>query len=223
MDNEKILNIFKKFIDNYLNIHGLILIPVKVEQSFKRYDRINIYFDLENPNNSSYLSTVVQDHIYDETEQFEPFINKKIDVFFTPNVKLGLNLNGDTLSKVEKIFDSVKVIEFTIGPPLTGYLDAITDKKYKLFVKSIGVETSYYDDESFYIYNKVKVLRATLDGKTHNSNDVIKEYVDNFLLNKETYYETETYYSEVDRVLNSKLINATNESVAGYYDTKFIR
>lgn len=221
MDNEKILSLFKKFAGSQLEIHGLILIPIKVEPSFKKRDVINMYFDLKNPNDVCYITTSVQDFIYDETEQFQEFINAKIDVFFTPNVKLGLHLNSEVLSEIKKIFNSVKVIEFDLNDTKTTdiYGKGIR-QDYQIFIKSIGVSSSYYDDESFFLYNDVKGLRATLNGKPYDLKDAIQLYLEVFLSNKETYYESEKYYLKVDSLFSKHPL--VSSDIASYYDTRFI-
>ena len=217
-DNEKILKLFKQFAGDPLEIKGLVATPVKVEPSFKRKDRTNMYFRVQNPNDVSYFSPIVQNYIYDETEEFGDFINEKIDVFFVPSFKLGLYLNEELKSKIQKVFDSVNVIEFTTGTPFIGY------ERYKLFIKSVGVSTAFWDDESFYIMNNVKAVRAEKNGDWWDPKVVVSEYVDGFLINKESYWETENLYSKVDNILNDYplFINPSNQ-IAGYYDTKFIQ
>ena len=218
MENEKILKLFKQFAGDPLDIKGLVVTPVKVEPSFKRKDRTNMYFRVQNPNDVSYFSPIVQNYIYDETEEFGDFINEKIDVFFVPSFKLGLYLNEELKSKIQKVFDSVNVIEFTTGTPFIGY------ERYKLFIKSVGVSTAFWDDESFYIMNNVKAVRAEKNGDWWDPKVVVSEYVDGFLINKESYWETENLYSKVDNILNDYplFINPSNQ-IAGYYDTKFIQ
>ena len=218
MENEKILKLFKQFAGDPLDIKGLVVKPVKVEPSFKRKDRTNMYFRVQNPNDVSYFSPIVQNYIYDETEEFGDFINEKIDVFFVPSFKLGLYLNEELKSKIQKVFDSVNVIEFTTGTPFIGY------ERYKLFIKSVGVSTAFWDDESFYIMNNVKAVRAEKNGDWWDPKVVVSEYVDGFLINKESYWETENLYSKVDNILNDYplFINPSNQ-IAGYYDTKFIQ
>jgi hypothetical protein len=218
MDNEKILKLFKQFAGDPLEIKGLVATPVKVEPSFKRKDRTNMYFRVQNPNDVSYFSPIVQNYIYDETEEFGDFINEKIDVFFVPSFKLGLYLNEELKSKIQKVFDSVNVIEFTTGTPFIGY------ERYKLFIKSVGVSTAFWDDESFYIMNNVKAVRAEKNGDWWDPKVVVSEYVDGFLIDKESYWESENLYSKVDNILNDyPLFTDPYGNTAGYYDTKFIQ
>jgi hypothetical protein len=218
MDNEKILKLFKQFAGDPLDIKGLVVTPVKVEPSFKRKDRTNMYFRVQSPNDISYFSPIVQNYIYDETEEFGDFINEKIDVFFVPSFKLGVYLNDELKSKIQKVFDSVKVIEFTTGTPFIGY------ERYKLFIKSVGVSTAFWDDESFYIMNNVKAVRAEKNGDWWDPKVVVSEYIDGFLIDKENYWETENLYPQIDNILNDyPLFTDPYGNTAGYYDTKFIQ
>ena len=218
MDNEKILKLFKQFAGDPLDIKGLVVTPVKVEPSFKRKDRTNMYFRVQSPNDISYFSPIVQNYIYDETEEFGDFINEKIDVFFVPSFKLGVYLNDELKLKIQKVFDSVKVIEFTTGTPFIGY------ERYKLFIKSVGVSTAFWDDESFYIMNNVKAVRAEKNGDWWDPKVVVSEYIDGFLIDKENYWETENLYPQIDNILNDyPLFTDPYGNTAGYYDTKFIQ
>ena len=218
MDNNKILNLFKQFAGDPLDVKGLVVTPVKVEPSFKRKDRTNMYFRVQNPNDVSYFSPIVENYIYNETEEFGEFINEKIDIFFVPSFKEGIYLNEELKSKIQKVFDSVKVIEFTTGTPFIGY------KRYKLFIESVGVTTAYWDNDIFYIMNNVKAVRAEKNGDWWDPKVVVSEYVDGFLIDKESYWETETLYSQIDNILNNyPLFKDPHGDTAGYYDTKFIQ
>ena len=218
MDNDKILNFFKKFAGDPLDVKGLVVTPVKVEPSFKRKDRTNIYFRVQNSNDVSYFSPIVENYIYNETEEFGEFINEKIDIFFVPSFKEGIYLNEELKSKIQKVFDSVKVIEFTTGTPFIGY------KRYKLFIESVGITTSYWDAETFYIMNNVRAVRAEKNGDWWDPKVVVSEYFDGFLIDKESYWETETLYPQIDNILNNyPLFKDPHGNTAGYYETKFIQ
>lgn len=55
-DSRKILELFKKFARNRIDIHGLIVIPVKVEISSKDVNAYVMYFDIKNPNDVPYFT-----------------------------------------------------------------------------------------------------------------------------------------------------------------------
>ena len=216
--NKKILKLFKQFAGDPLDIKGLVVTPVKVEPSVRRNDRTNMYFEVQNPNDVSYFSPIVENYIYDETEDFGDFVNEKIDVFFVPSFKQGIYLNEELKSRIQKVFNSVKEINFTLGTPFVGY------ERYKLFIESVGVSTSYWDNESFGLYNNVKVVRAEKDGEWWDPKVVVSEYLNVFLPDKESYWETENLYLQIDNILNNyPLFKDPYNNVSGYYDTKFIQ
>ena len=216
--NKKILKLFKQFAGDPLDIKGLVVTPVKVEPSVRRNDRTNMYFEVQNPNDVSYFSPIVENYIYDETEDFGDFVNEKIDVFFVPSFKQGIYLNEELKSRIQKVFNSVKEINFTLGTPFVGY------ERYKLFIESVGVSTSYWDNESFGLYNNVKVVRAEKDGEWWDPKVVVSEYLNVFLPDKESYWETENLYLQIDNILNNyPLFKDPYNNTSGYYDTKFIQ
>ena len=218
MDNKKILNLFKQFAGDPLNIKGLVVTPIKVEPSLRRDNMTNMYFSVKNPNDVSYFSPIVENYIYDETADFEQFVNEKIDVYFVPSFKTGIYLNEELKSKIQKVFDSVKVIEFTTGTPFIGY------ERYKLFIESVGVSTAYWDEETFYIINNVRAVRAEKNGDWWDPKVVVSEYLNVFLPDKESYWEAENLYKQIDYILDDyPLFVDLFSNTSGYYDTKFIQ
>jgi hypothetical protein len=196
----------------------LIVTPVLVEPSFKTKGQYNIFFNFKNPNNVSYLTELVLNELSEDVYSFESIINEKMNTYLVPTIKKGLYFNNELKEKIQNVFDSVKIIKFVTGTPFIGY------KRYEIHVKSIGFKTSHYDDDSFYIYNHVKPIKATKNGEEIDVEDAIFEYYENFLPDKETYWETENLYSPIDAILNQyPLLTDRFGHLAGYYDTKFIR
>jgi hypothetical protein len=220
MDNETILKLFKKFAGDPLNVKGLLVTPIKVEASFKTFrgaDLTNIYFRVTNPNDVPYFSPIVEDYIYNETEDFESFVNEKIEVYFVPSFKTGMYINEELGSKIQKVFNSVKVIEFTTGTPFIGY------KRYKLFIESVGLSIGGWDSETYYILNNVKIKSAYKNGEPCDITEAKDEYTEVFLPDQDSYWETEHLYMEIDNILNDyPLFSDPYRNVVSYYDTKFI-
>ena len=225
MDNEKILKLFKQFAGDPLDIKGLVVTPVKVEKwpnTMKLGPRsgqgVNMYFRVKNPNDISYFSPIVENYILDETDNFGEFVNQKIGVYFVPSFKEGIYLSEELKSKIQKVFDSVKVIEFTTGTPFIGY------ERYKLFIESVGVSTAYWDNDSFYIMNNVRAVRAEKNGDWWDPKVVVSEYLNVFLPDKESYWEAENLYKQIDYILDDyPLFVDLFSNTSGYYDTKFIQ
>jgi hypothetical protein len=212
MESEKILKLFKNFIGGKLNVDGLVAVPYDIQPSYRNKERISIYFKMFNPNDVSYFSSLVEGILFDETDEFGEFINKKIDVIFDPDFKNGLYLNKELTSRIQKVFNSVKVISFTIGY-----------KRYKLYIESVGISTAHWDDDSYYILNNVKVLRAEKNGEPCDTKEAVNEYTEIFLPDQENYWETETLYKEIDVILNDyPLLTNTYGHTSSYYDTKFV-
>jgi hypothetical protein len=218
MDTEKILELFKKYAGDKINLYGLIVTPVLVETSFKTKGQYNIFFNFENPNNVSYYTIIVENELSEDVESFESIINEKINTYLLPSIKRGLYFNNELKEKIQNVFDSVKIIKFVTGTPFIGY------ERYEIHVESVGFKTYAYDDESLYIENNVKALKATKNGEEINIQEAIFEYVDEFLPNVETYWETENLYNPIDYILNDyPLLTDRWGHIAGYYDTKFIQ
>ena len=218
MDTEKILELFKKYAGDKINLYGLIVTPVLVEPSFQIRNAYNIFFDIENPNNVSYFTEIVVGEIDDDVETFQSMINERLYVLLSPKTKKGIYLNKELQQKIQNVFDSVKTIKFVTGTPFVGH------KWYEIHIESVGFKTNAYDTDSFYIINNVKPLKATKNGEDVDIQEAIYEYVDEFLPNVETYWETENLYNPIDYILNDyPLLTDRWGHIAGYYDTKFIR
>jgi len=219
MDRVKLLKLFKRFAGDEIDLHGLKCIPVRVGEEIisKNHNKpyYPIEFKIENPNKVSYFYSIVEEELMDIVQEFGEYVTYK----FTPEVSWNdtpkFYLNNETKNKIEEVFDSVREIKFTTGTPFVGY------KRYVINIESVGMRLGWEDAETYYIDNKVKLISATLNGEKTDVVDVIEEYIDNYLYFKETYYETEKYYVNIDTILNQEpLLKA--DWIATYYNTKFI-
>ena len=219
IDNEKILNLFKRFAGDEIDLHGLKCIPVRVGEEIisKRHNKpyYPIEFKIENPNDVPYFYSIVDEELLDIVMEFEEYINLKLTTRVLWGEQPKFYLNDKTRDQIQKVFDSVREIKFTTGTPFVGY------RRYVINIESVGLKTKNFDSDSYYIDNTVVLLSATKNGENIDVNDAINEYIDEFLPQVETYYETEEYYEGVDQVISQyPLLNA--DYVATYYDTKFI-
>lgn len=222
MKEEKILKLFKNFVGEEVNIFGLQCIPVGVGEygsdgSWDPNPFHPIHFKIKNPNNVSYFYAIVYEELLELLEEFTQYINIRL----RPNIiwedaQPKFYLNDETRNKIQKVFDSVRKIEFTTGNLDVGY------KRYVIEISSIGFNNKYFDLESFYIQNKVVSISATKNGKNVDVNEAIYQYKDEFLPKVETYYESEEYYKKIDEIITKHpLLNA--DYIVTYYDTKFIQ
>jgi hypothetical protein len=219
MDQEKILKLFKRFVGNEINLHGLKCIPVIVgekivDRHYKPYYPIG--FKIENPNDVSYYWAIVDDDILDILTEFEDYVGIKLDTHILWDEQPKFYLNEKVKNQIQNVFDSVREIKFTTGTPFIGY------KRWIIQIESIGLKTRHYDPESYYIDNTVVAISATKNDENVDVNEAINTYIDEFLPRAEIYYETEEYYQDIDQVIAQyQLLNA--DYVATYYETKFIR
>lgn len=214
MEKSTILKLFKKFEKDEINLHGLKCIPVRVgENTISSY--YPIQFKIENPNKVSYFYSIVEEELIGLVQDFGNYVNYEFTVEVIWDDLPKFYLNKETKNEIQKVFDSVRKIEFTTGTPFIGY------NRYVINIKSVGMKLGWEDDENYYIDNKVKPISATLNGKKTDVIDAIEEYIDNYLYNKETYYETEMYYINIDSILNQEpLLKA--DWIATYYKNEFI-
>jgi hypothetical protein len=219
MDQEKILKLFKRFVGNEINLHGLKCIPVIVgEKIVDRHSKpyYPIGFKIENPNDVSYYWAIVDDDILDILTEFEDYVGIKLDTHILWDEQPKFYLNEKVKNQIQNVFDSVREIKFTTGTPFIGY------KRWIIQIESIGLKTRHYDPESYYIDNTVVAISATKNDENVDVNEAINTYIDEFLPRAEIYHETEEYYQDVDQVIAQyPLLSA--DYVATYYDTKFIR
>lgn len=214
MEEQKVLKIFKNFIGGIVDLHGLRCEPVKVDLHGSSYITKNpkyfIRFQIDNTNDVSYYYSIVEDELREITYEFGDFLNIKFEPLVNFEEGKKLYLSDELRSKIQEVFNSVRVIEFSED-----------NEEYRIYVQSIGIGTSYFDEESFRLLNKVTPLKAEKNGETVNVLDAITVYEEYFLPKRQSYWETENLYMEIDQMLTDyPLLSA--EYVATYYDTKFI-
>jgi hypothetical protein len=220
INQEKILKLFKRFAGDKIDLFGLKCIPVRVGDEIisKRHNKpyYPIEFKIENPNDVSYFYSIVDEELLDIVMEFEEYVGLKLTTKVLWDEQPNFYLNDKTRDQIQKVFDSVREIKFTTGTPFIGY------KRWEIQIKSVGLKSKHFNDDVYYIENTVVPLSATLNGENIDVNEAITEYIDEFLPTKETYYESEEYYEEIDEIITKyPLLNA--DYVATYYDTKFIR
>jgi len=220
MDRERILKLFKRFAGETIDLKGLKCAPFGLGEEIisKRHNKpyYPIEFKIENPNDVSYFYSIVDDELLDIVMEFEGYVGLKLTTRILWDETPKFYLNDKTRNQIQKVFDSVRKIEFTTGTPFIGY------KRWVIQIESVGLKNKHFDDDVYYIENTVVPLSATLNGENIDVNEAINTYIDEFLPHVETYYESEEYYRGVDEVITQyPLLNA--DYVATYYDTKFIR
>jgi hypothetical protein len=167
------------------------------------------------PDDVSYFSPLVEDYILDEADEFGGLINKKIGVYFVPDFKIGVYLNEELKSKIQKVFNTVRVLKF---------YDDNLENVYKIFIDPVGISTASYDNNSFYILNNAKIKRAEKNGEWWDPEVVRRIYMYEFLPEMESYWETEGLYAPIDDILNEyPFLTSLYGHTSSYYETMFVK
>ena len=218
MTEATVLKLFKEFTNGAVDLFGLKCTPIVINSIHEPEESTyHIGFEIENPSNVSYFGPIVHEELFELVNSFGEYINIKVaPIILWGHNRTEFHLNGEIRNKIQKVFDSVRELKFTTGTPFVGY------RRWVIQVESIGIGPSSWDDDAYYIQNKVKGLSATKNDESVSVDDAIDEYFNVFLYEKETYYESEHLYSELDSIITKyPLLNANY--IATYYDTKFIR
>jgi len=215
MTPEEIKNLFIKFYDQTINLDGLVLFLDDVEQNNSLY--YDFYFKMSNPNDVSYYKGIVTEELKTFVDDFCSYLN--IEAISTIlGTEETLYFNQELYNRIENVFKKVKYIDFDHS-----YYQPATNQQvelnYRIYFDHIKIK-EYWDYDSIVIYNVVRPTKALLNGKDCSIRTAIYAY-DEFLSDKETYYETEKYFLEIDTILSEYPL-VSSDYMAQYYHIKFI-
>lgn len=215
MDKDLIIKLFKEYYGETFDIDGLVMYLVDVEKERDCYD---FFFNFDNPNDVSYFYSLIADIIDEIVSDFSKYISIETTrgmVNFS-NSQPRLYLDRNLKNKVKNVFKKMQFIEFN-----TWIGNSEFSSKFRIYGESIGIKL-HWDSDSYSIVNKFNPISATLDGEVVELSYAIQSY-DDFLSDKETYWETENIYSEVDSFFSERkyplLVN--DAWIALYVDTEF--
>lgn len=215
MDKDLIIKLFKEYYGETFDLFGLSLYLTDVQKEYNSYD---FFFNFDNPNKIPYFYSIIADKVDEIVSDFSKYISIETtrSMINFKEDQPRIYLNKDLKNKVKKSFNDVKFLEFYVW---IGNSDV--SSKFMLYGESVGVKL-YWDSDSYNITNKFKPTRATLDGEDIEISKVIK-YYDEFLSDKETYWESENVYSKIDSVFleSDYPLLVDNNWIAIYFDTEF--
>ena len=215
MSPEQIKKLFIQFYDQTINLDGLVLFLDYIEE--EKSDTYAFYFKSSNPNDVSYYEGVINEELKELVGDFCEYLNIENWWAYIIGLPEVLHFGEDLKNRIENVFKKVKFIEFDASytSPTLGFVE----RNYRIYIDHIKIK-EYWDYDSIYIYNVVKPTRALLNGEPCDIRNALYAY-DEYLQNKETYYETEKYYVEIDSILSDYPLLSV-DYVAQYYHTKFI-
>ena len=218
MDSDLIKKIFNDYYGKEFYLYGLkfSLFDIHDKTDYGKGRHFN--FNFENPNDVSYHYSIIEEHLTVIVDEFSKYLSIeefRVSVDFRDN-QPKFYLNNELRNKIQKVFDGINFIEFGVWVG--------SDSKpslYRIYGESTGIKL-YWDSDAYMIDNKFKPTRATLDGEEIEIDYALREY-DEFLQDRETYWETEYIYSKVDSIiLESEYPLLVMDRYASYFDTKFV-
>ena len=199
MEESQAKQLFIDLFGKEFKIYGLLVKLVNVHYGEVKNSNKTYYFSFEitNSNDVSYYYLPFKWEIDDMLTDFSKYVDVKTksEVYFDTN-QGDLYFNKEKTKEIERSFKKVDTIKFTTGTPFIGY------NRYELKIKSFGYKKGY-SYENIWLENIVKPISATKNGEPCDIDEVISQYFEEFLPSKETYWESEHLYQDLDQVLSS--------------------
>jgi hypothetical protein len=210
--------LFIDLLGKEFKIYGLLVKLVNVHYGEVKNSNKTYYFifEITNPNDVSYYSLPFEWEINEMLTDFSKYVDVKTksEIYFDTN-QGDLYFNQEKTKEIERSFKKVDTIKFTTGTPFIGY------KRYELKIKSVGYKKGY-NYENIWLENIIKPISATKNGEPCDIDEVILQYREEFLPSKETYWESEHLYQDLDQVLSS-IPSIGNNDILLEYSTSLFR
>ena len=215
MEPTQVKQLFIDFFGEKIEIYGLFVELIGVESrdwegKSKIYD---FDFEITNPNDISYYTVPIEWEIQELIDEFTNYVDVRVSTtFFSQTGKRDLYFNKEKTKEIETAFKKVDAIKFTTGTYLSDY------KRYEIKIKSFGYKKGY-EHEQIWLENIVKPISATKNGDPCDLGEAILQYYEEFLPQKETYWESEHLYQHLDTVLSSIPSIGNNDILLAYSTT----
>ena len=217
MEESQAKQLFIDLFGKEFKIYGLLVKLVNVHYGEVKNSNKTYYFifEITNPNDVSYYSLPFKWEIDEMLTDFSKYVDVKTksEIYFDTN-QGDLYFNIEKTKEIERSFKKVDTIKFTTGTPFIGY------KRYELKIESVGYKKGY-NYENIWLENVVKPISTTKNGEPCDIDEVISQYFEEFLPSKETYWESEHLYQDLDQVLSSISSIGGNDILLEYSTSLF--
>jgi hypothetical protein len=212
MDKSQLYWIFLEFIGgDSIEIEGLYLKPERILR-----DGNTIEFSIDNPNDISFYIGVVGELINEILEDFSKFVNHNFKYHIDTNYP-ELYFSKTLKNEIKRVLQSITTLKLP--------QDLVTETMIvEIKGNSVGFNTEY-DQDHIFIWNEFDAKSGKSYYETTNTTITtdLKESIEYYLgiiEGTSTYYESDTVYQELDKVLEKyPLISA--EWIAQVYHTGF--
>lgn len=217
MVSEKLIKLYYNKLKKPTIIHGLVLHPFIVD------DRI--IWEVENPNDVSYSSTVIEGHLEEMLYEFLELagvVNREkvsggldwsvIGPKYCRLSKQDVYISKETRDKINKSLENFNEIQFN---------DSGSILNAECFVKNWSIE--YPDTESLYFHLDLELFNPNIDNEDVDD-DTLQEFIESFIYDEDSSDQEQDLISEQMSILyNEKNLIDTDYMfimpVIGYYDT----
>ena len=202
MEPTRVKQLFIDFFGEKIEIYGLFVKLIGVES--RDWDgKSKIYdfdFEITNPNDVSYYTVPIEWEIQELIDEFTNYVDVRVSTtFFSQMGKRDLYFNKEKTEEIKNAFKKVDTIKFTTGTPGTPF---VKYERYEIKIKSVGYKKGY-EHEQIWLDNVIKPISATKNGEVCDIDEAILQYYEEFLPQRETYWESEYLYQHLDQVLSS--------------------
>ena len=210
MDNDKILYLFKRYVDNdYVNIGEIHLYPINIDLRNKV-----IKFELKNSNNICYNIEVLLDELLELTNEFADYVNIKLEPTIINVDKV--SINKELANKIQNYFNSITKLEIK---------SKFSKEKVIIYGKSIGFDVEVQREQVFFNNHFVpsRGFVTDISNNTLITDDLlesIEDYHDIIENQDYWYWESEHIYPKMDEILNDYPL-LSPDWIAQYYSTVF--
>lgn len=210
MNEEKLLYLFKRYVDNdYVNIGEIYLYPIKIDSKNNV-----IVFKLKNSNNICYNIEVLLDELLGLTNEFADFVNIKLE----PTIKNAdkVSINKELADKIQNYFNSITKLEIK---------SKFSGEKIEIHGKSEGFDVEVQREQVFFNNHFVpsKGFVTNTINNTLVTDDLLEsiEYYHDMIENQDSWYwESEHIYPKMDQILDDYPL-LSPDWIAQYYSTMF--
>jgi len=203
---KKLFELYNKFINGSLNIHGLLLTPIAMDDN-------SITFEMDNPQDISYSKDCLQGYLMENTDKFKTVLG-------LPRLNLNPKIsNADTLyinwalkNKIEDYLNSVNVLTLK-------HNDTIN----KIYIEHNDFDIVIQDETKVKISNYVNPIKSTIDYGVGEKPTILMKAIEMYEYNQSQhrYDETDESYLGVDSILNEEKALVDPDWMVQYVVTYF--
>jgi hypothetical protein len=217
MVSERLIKLYYNKLKKPTIMHGLVLHPFMVDNKIK--------WEVENPNDVSFASTVVEGHLEEMLHGFLTLAGltnahspnsgldwSQLSRDYCKLTKQDVYISKETRDKINKSLENFNEIQFN---------DSGSILNAKCFVKNWSIE--YPDTESLYFHLDLELFNPNIDNEDVDD-DTLQEFIESFIYDEDSSdQEQDLILEQMSILFNEKNLIDTDYMfimpIIGYYDS----